>query len=72
MKDLRVVDAIILSRGVLTCPETPANSTAGRGIRVGRSVGTKKDGTNVFCPCREASDANYSRLGGELTASQPE
>jgi len=20
---------------------------------------TKKDGTNVFCSCREASDANY-------------
>jgi len=24
--------------------------------------GTKKDGTNVFCSCREASDANYFQL----------
>jgi hypothetical protein len=22
----------------------------------------KKDGTNVFCSCREASDANYFRV----------
>ena len=24
--------------------------------------GTKKDGTNVFCSCREASDATYFQL----------
>lgn len=25
-------------------------------------AGTKKDGTNGFCSCREASDANYFQL----------
>jgi hypothetical protein len=33
---------------------------------------TKKDGTNVFCSCREASDANYFRVGGKASHSQPE
>jgi hypothetical protein len=34
----------------------------------------KKDGTNVFCSCREASDANYFRLwrGQEDHSPSPE
>jgi hypothetical protein len=37
-------------------------SRGGIGAGAGKFCVTKKDGTNVFCSCREASDATYFQL----------
>jgi len=50
------------------------NCRMGDGIEgfEGKPARKKKRHERYSCSCREASDANYSRLGGDLTASQPE